>query len=112
MMTNAELNQLSIIELRALNHKVCEMIRLKQQIEGKMNADNLKIGMPVKFTGDDKRIKNQKFTVLKINKTRAQCKNHITGAVWNLTLANIEPCGEIELDLLGMLERNPEGFQK
>ncbi len=90
-MKNSELNLLSIEELRELNHRVCEMIRLKQQIEGKLNADNLEIGMTVKFVGYDKRIKDQIFTVLKINKTRAQCKNHNTGVVWNLILANIKP---------------------
>ncbi len=37
-MTNAELNQLSILELRELNRKVVEMIKLKMQFEGKIKA--------------------------------------------------------------------------
>jgi hypothetical protein len=91
-MTNAELNKLSINELRELNHKVCEMIRLKQLIEGKLNVDNLKIGMSVDFTGIDHRITGHKFKILKLNRTKAKCKDIETGFNWNLTFSNIKPC--------------------
>jgi len=125
-MTNSELNQLSLTELRDLSKRVQEMYSLKLKMEGMVNAETLKVGMTVKYVGGSSKIKNETFVIEKIKSVNALCKSNITGTKWNIKLANIEQCeveqdgfdGEydkkIDLDLLGMLkkERNPEGFQK
>lgn len=107
-MTNAELNQLSILELRELNRKVVEMIKLKMRIEGTINSDNLQKGMTVKYKGFSDKLQGQTFIIEKIGKVNAQCKNLSDGKIWNIKLANIEPCGETFMN-----EYEPEsGFQK
>lgn len=90
-MTNAELNNLSIQELRELNKKVVEMLKMKLQIEGKINSDNLRIGMIVKYKGSSEKLKDDKLEIKKISKVNAQCKSLTTGIVWNIKLANIQP---------------------
>ena len=114
-MKNQELNDLSISELRDLRNRVTEMLSLKMQIEGKINADSLKVGMTVKYIGGTNKIKNEKFKVLKINKVNAQCKSYSTGITWNIKLANIKPCEasktEIPCCIIGY-EHNGEGNEE
>ena len=90
-MKNSELNQLSILELRDLNKRVVEMMKLKMQIEGRLNADNLEVGMTVKYKGSTTKLLSEKFIIQKISKVNAQCKNIRTGVIWNIKLCNIEP---------------------
>jgi hypothetical protein len=112
-MTNSELNKLSLSELRDLRNRVTEMLSLKMQIEGKINADSLKIGMTVKYIGGTNKIKDEKFKVVKINKVNAQCKSYSTGIAWNIKLANIEPCEDSEKEMpekiVGYKEYEAEG---
>ena len=111
-MTNAELNQLSISELRELNRKVVEMVKLKMQFEGKINADNLEKGMIVKYKGSSDKLQGQKFVIEKISKVNAQCKSLRDNRTWNINLANIEPCKESVENEFFMNEKEPEsGFQ-
>lgn len=98
-MNNSELNKLSISELRDLINRVTEMLSLKMQIEGKLNADSLKVGMTVKYVGGPNKIKDEKFKVLKINKVNVQCKSYSTGITWNIKLANVEPCEDSETEI-------------
>jgi len=122
-MTNAELNSLTLTELRDLSKRVQEMYALKLRMDGMVKAESLKVGMTVRYIGGKNKIKNETFLLEKINNVNAVCKSNSTGTRWNIKLANIEPCSpdsinknEIDLDLLGSLknykERNPEGFQK
>jgi len=98
-MNNSELNKLSIAELRDLRNRVTEMLSLKMQIEGKINADTLSVGMPVKYIGGTNKIKDEKFKVLKINKVNVQCKSYSTGITWNIKLANVKPYDDSEIEI-------------
>jgi len=91
-MNNAELNKLSVSELRDLRNRVTEMLKLKLHIEGRINADSLTVGSTVKYIGGTNRIKDERFKLLKINKVNAVCKSLSTGTTWNIKLANIQPC--------------------
>ena len=93
-MTNAELNKLSVSELRELRNRVSEMLQLKMQLEGKLNKDALQVGMTVHYIGGKNKIKNETFVVEKIKNVNALCKSNATGTRWNINLANIEPCHE------------------
>lgn len=95
-MTNAELNKLSITELRSLKNQVNEMLQLKMQIEGKLNKDILKVGMNVKYLGNRNKIKNETFIIEKINKVNAICKSNVNGIRirWSINIANIGACSE------------------
>jgi hypothetical protein len=124
-MTNVELNNLSVAELRELRNRVTEMLQLKMQLEGKLNKDTLQVGMTVRYIGGKNKIKNETFVIEKIKSVNALCKSNVTGTKWNINLANIEQCNcdcdlpdsttknEIDLDLLSMVKDNyePEGFQ-
>ncbi len=90
MITNAELNNYSVSELRELNHKVVEMIKMKQHIAGKLNSDNIKKGDIVRVNSTSGKIeKDEKFEVIKINRTTATCRMLSTKSLWTINLANI-----------------------
>lgn len=80
--------------MRELNRKVVEMLKLKMQMEGKINSDNLEKGMTVIYKGISEKLQGQKFVILKISKVNAQCKSLKYSRTWNINLANIEPCKE------------------
>ena len=107
-MTNSQLNQLSLSELRDLNKRVQEIYSLKLKMECMVNAETLKVGTTVRYIGGKNKIKNETFILEKINNVNAVCKSNITGTRWNIKLANIEPC-----DLLEAMDNyEPEsGFQ-
>lgn len=113
-MTNAELNQLSLSDLRDLAKRANEMYSLKLRTEGMINAETFKSGMMVVYNGSTPKIKGDLFIIQKINKVNALCKNTRTGENWNLKFANIEKCEPmVEAVLLNCgFERKGEGFQK
>jgi hypothetical protein len=91
-MTNAELNTLSLTELRELKNRVTEIYQMKMQIEGKINKGILQVGMTVRYIGDKGKIKNETFIIEKINSVNVLCKCITTGTKWNIKPANIEQC--------------------
>lgn len=91
-MTNAELNKLSLIELRELKNRVTEMFQLKMKVEGKINKSILQVGMTVRYIGGKGKIKNETFIIEKINSVNVLCKCIATGTKWNIKPANIEQC--------------------
>ena len=91
-MNNAELNKLSLTELRDLNRRVKEMYSLKLKMEGMVNGETLKPGITVRYIGNSSKIKEDIFIVKKINKVNAVCENKRNGTLWNINLANIEEC--------------------
>jgi hypothetical protein len=95
-MTNAQLNDLSLTELRELHHKVFEMIKLKKAIEGKLNADTLEVGMIVRYKGAKDKLKDEKFEIIKISKVNAVCQSLLNSQKWNINLANIEVTDSVE----------------
>lgn len=95
-MTNADLNKLSLTELRELHSKVFEMIKLKKAIEGRLNADNLEVGMIVRYKGAKDKLKDEKFEIIKISKVNAICQSLLNSQKWNINLANIEVTDSVE----------------
>jgi len=104
-MTNAELNNLTLTELRELNSRVVKMMKLKQQIEGAINLDNLEEGMRVEYVGGTNKIKDETFIIEKINKVNVVCKSEITGKRWNIKPAGLIQHKEIDLDLTQHLRK-------
>jgi hypothetical protein len=114
MKTLNELNNLSISELRELNKKTVEILRLKIQLEAKINSENLAVGMIVKYTGTSTKVKFNKFEVKKINRTKAECKCLMTNQIWTISLANLEASNEStvkEFSIVDKSEKQPN-FRK
>lgn len=93
-MTNAELNQMSLAELRDLIKRSREIYALKLKMDGMVNAEMLRVGMTVRYIGGSDRLRNETFKLEKINKVNAVCKSNATGKLWNIKLASVEPCDD------------------
>lgn len=68
-MTYSELNQLTIEELRNLNSKVVEVIKLKRSEKALDVKDELRIGMNVSV--NHPKLQGKQLRVEKINRTKA-----------------------------------------
>jgi hypothetical protein len=68
-MTYSELNQLTIEELRNLNSKVVEVIKLKRSEKALDIKDELRIGMNVSV--NHPKLQGKQLRVEKINRTKA-----------------------------------------
>ena len=68
-MTYSELNQLTIEELRNLNSKVVEVIKLKRSEQALDVKDELRIGMNVSV--NHPKLQGKQLRVEKINRTKA-----------------------------------------
>lgn len=90
-MTNAELMNLSIDELRDLNSRLIEVLKLKQQNIAFLNKEKLSKGMIAEYVGNSTNVRYKEFEILKINRTRAECKCVKTGKLWNIQIANLQP---------------------
>jgi hypothetical protein len=88
-MTNLELNQLSLKELRELNHKVIEIIKLKNFVASRLNADIISVGMTVGIETNNPLLIGHKFLLEKINKKYAVCKDIQTDKSWNVLICNV-----------------------
>lgn len=77
MITNEELNKLSIDELRALNHNVIAMIKSKRRFEGVEIGKKLYVGQTIKI--DHTSYRGKEFVVCKINHTKAICNPKVDG---------------------------------
>ena len=71
-MTYSELNSLSIEELRALNSKVVEVIKLKRNEIALDIKDELRVGMNVSV--NHPKLAGKQLRVEKINRTKASLK--------------------------------------
>lgn len=92
-MTKAQLNELSLQDLMELNRNVVDIIKLKRMVNNRLNADVIQKGMIVVYKGSSSKLQsNEKFEVNKVNKTKATCTSLLTNKIWDLYLANIEPC--------------------
>jgi hypothetical protein len=88
-MTNAELMNLSITELRELNHKVVEIIKLKNSLASRLNADNIAVGMRVEIKTNNPLLIGHIFMLEKINKKYAVCRDIKTDKTWNVLICNV-----------------------
>jgi len=91
-MKNIDLSQLSLDELRELNHQVMEVYSLKVKMNSLFNKNALNVGMTVRYVGGKNKIQNETFVIEKIMNVNARCKSNVTGVKWNIKLANLEPC--------------------
>jgi len=92
MLSNAELNEMTLEDLKILNQKVCETIKLKQQTLIHLKKDDLAVGMVVKYTGTpDNRIKSDEtFTILSINQKKCKLKSNLTNIIWTISMICLE----------------------
>ncbi len=81
-MTNAELMNLSIEELRDLNARLVEVMKLKKQSIAFVNKEQLAKGMIAEYVGTSSNIHYKEFEIIKINRTKAECKCIVTGKLW------------------------------
>lgn len=94
-MTNAELMNLSIEELGDLNKRLVEVFRLKKQSLTFINKETLSKGMIAEYVGISASIQFKEFEILKINKTKAECKCTTTGKLWSIQIANLKPTDKV-----------------
>ena len=71
-MTYSELNSLSIEQLRSLNSKVVEVIKLKRNEVALEKKDELRVGMNVSV--NHPKLAGKQLVVEKINRTKAVLK--------------------------------------
>ena len=94
-MTNLELSNLSIEELRDLNKRIVERLKDKMSSINNDAKGHLVRSMICKYVGTSKGVKFNTFEILKVNRTKAECKCLTTGSIWNIQLSNLEPTGEL-----------------
>jgi hypothetical protein len=88
-MTNEQLNQMSITELRELNSRCIAYIKLKNEIANKENAGKIAAGMTVRINTNNPELIGSTFILQKINKKFAVCKDINTNKTWNVLICNV-----------------------
>lgn len=88
-MTNAELSNLSVEELRVLNTKVVQMINMKQRMASAIKIDGLHKGMRVMYTGRNK-VNGETFIIDKVNKVNVVCTSEKTGIGYRIPAASLK----------------------
>jgi len=88
-MTNEQLNEMSVTELRELNSRVIAYIKLKNEIACKLNAGKIAPGMTVGIKTKNPELMGHKFLLEKINKKFAVCKDIVTSKTWNVLICNV-----------------------
>ena len=109
-MTNAELMNLSVEQLRDLNKRIIEVVKIKQQNVAFVNKEQLTKGMVAEYVGNSTNIHYKEFEVVKINRTKAECKCVVTGKLWNSQIANLKPTDkvvEVSEMQIGRTEKQP-----
>ena len=94
-MTNAELMNLSIEELRDLNARLVEVLRIKKQSIAFVNKEQLTKGMIAEYVGNSTNVHFKEFQIIKINRTKAECKCIVTGKLWTIQLCNLKPTDKV-----------------
>ena len=94
-MTNAELMNLSIEELRDLNARLVEVMKLKKQSIAFVNKEQFTKGMIAEYVGTSSNIHYKEFEIVKINRTKAECKCVVTGKLWNIQIANLKATNKV-----------------
>jgi len=94
-MTNAELMNLSIEELRDLNARLVEVLRIKKQSIAFVNKEQLTKGMIAEYVGNSTNVHFKEFQIIKINRTKAECKCIVTGKLWTIQICNLKPTDKV-----------------
>ena len=87
-MTYSELNSLTIEELRALNSKVVEVIKMKRHEITLEKKDELRVGMNVSV--NHPKLAGKQLVVEKINRTKAALKVLNGFGSYNVPLSMIQ----------------------
>ena len=89
-MTNAQLINLSIEELTDLNKRIIEVVKIKRQSDAFVNKEQFAKGMVVEYVGSSRNIRYKDFEIIKINRTKAECKCVLTGKLWVIQICNLK----------------------
>jgi hypothetical protein len=81
-----ELMNLSVEQLRDLNKR-----KGKQQSVAFVNKEQLSKGMVAEYVGNSTNIHYKEFEIIKINRTKAECKCVVTGKLWTIQICNLKP---------------------
>jgi hypothetical protein len=114
-MTNAELMNLSIEELRDLNTRLVEVLKIKKQSIAFVNKETLSKGMIAEYVGTSTNIHYKEFEILKINRTKAECKCVMTGKLWTIQIANLkatDKVAEVSQMTYDRTERQPNNIKQ
>jgi hypothetical protein len=95
-MTNEELMNLSIEELRDLNIRLVEVVKLKKQSIAFVKKQQLAKGMIVEYVGTSSKTHYKEFEIIKINRTKAECKCIVTGKLWVIQICNLKATDRTE----------------
>lgn len=109
-MTNAELMNLSVEQLRDLNKRIIEVVKIKQQSVAFVNKEQLTKGMVAEYVGNSTNIHYKEFEIIKINRTKAECKCVVTGKLWTIQICNLKPTEktvELSHSIIDKTERQP-----
>lgn len=87
MITNNELMQMSIEELRKLNTQCFAVLKNKLAIKSMENKFAFEVGEVICFTG--KKISGN-FKIHKINKTKADCYHIDSMQIWTLPISGLQ----------------------
>ena len=69
---------LSVEQLRDLNKRIIEVVKIKQQSVAFVNKQQLVKGMVAEYVGNSTNIHYKEFEIIKINRTKAECKCVVT----------------------------------
>ena len=94
-MSSVALMNLSIEELRDLNTRLIEVLKLKKQTIAFVNKETLTKGMIAEYVGTSTNVQYKEFEIIKINRTKAECKCVVTGKLWNIQIANLKPTDKV-----------------
>jgi hypothetical protein len=109
-MTNSELMQMSLQELSDLNKRIIEVSKLKRQNLAFENKEQLLVGMIAEYIGSSNNIHYKEFNIIKINRTKAECKCIVTGKSWNIQIFNLKPTDkkvELSHSIIDRTEKKP-----
>ena len=87
-MTYSELNQMSVEDLRALNDKVCEVIKMKRREIALDVKEGLYVGANVRV--NHPKLVGKQLRVEKVNRTKASLKVLNGFGFYNVPLSMIE----------------------
>ena len=109
-MTNLELMQMSLQELSDLNKRIIEVSKLKRQNLAFENKEQLAVGMVADYIGTSTNVRFKEFEIIKINRTKAECKCMVTGKLWTIQICNLKATDkkvELSHSIVDRTERHP-----
>ena len=88
-MTNEQLNAMSVTDLRELNSRIIAYIKFKNSMASSENKSKISVGMTVTIKTNNPLLLDSVFTLEKINKKYAICRDINTQQTWNVLICNV-----------------------